>query len=149
MLGWEACIASALAIVCLCVCVRPPFNNCFDSWFQTALEVDIGFATCLCIHSPACPPTRPPMRSPCSYLEACESGSMFEGLLEDDLSVYATTAANGHESSWGGWGASWLASCRGLRSPAWLMPFCVCVCARAAAAWLVWRCGHAARRCRG
>eukprot|EP00887_Chlorella_sp_A99_P007632 scaffold20.g7632.t1 len=35
------------------------------------------------------------------YIEACESGSMFEGLLEDDLQVYATTAANGHESSWG------------------------------------------------
>ncbi len=31
---------------------------------------------------------------------------MFEGLLSDDLGVYATTAANGHESSWGGclWG---------------------------------------------
>lgn len=35
------------------------------------------------------------------YIEACESGSIFEGVLEDDLSVYATTAANGHESSWG------------------------------------------------
>ena len=35
------------------------------------------------------------------YIEACESGSIFEGLLEDDLEVYATTAANGKESSWG------------------------------------------------
>jgi len=35
------------------------------------------------------------------YIEACESGSIFEGLLEDDLNVYATTAANGQESSWG------------------------------------------------
>lgn len=35
------------------------------------------------------------------YIEACESGSMFEGLLEDDINVYATTAANSQESSWG------------------------------------------------
>lgn len=37
----------------------------------------------------------------CSYLEACESGSMFDGLLPDNITVYATTAANGQESSWG------------------------------------------------
>ena len=35
------------------------------------------------------------------YIEACESGSMFKGLLEDDLGIYATTAANEMESSWG------------------------------------------------
>jgi legumain len=36
------------------------------------------------------------------YMEACESGSMFEnGLLPDNLSIYALSAANGHESSWG------------------------------------------------
>ncbi len=35
------------------------------------------------------------------YIEACESGSMFEGLLADNISVYATTAANAEESSWG------------------------------------------------
>lgn len=35
------------------------------------------------------------------YIEACESGSMFEGILEDNLNIYATTAANPHESSWG------------------------------------------------
>lgn len=35
------------------------------------------------------------------YIEACESGSMFEGLLESDMNVYATTASNGFESSWG------------------------------------------------
>eukprot|EP00057_Strongylocentrotus_purpuratus_P003411 XP_003726596.2 PREDICTED: legumain [Strongylocentrotus purpuratus] len=34
------------------------------------------------------------------YLEACESGSMFKGLSED-LNIYATTAANPDESSWG------------------------------------------------
>ncbi|CAN8005425.1 unnamed protein product [Ixodes hexagonus] len=34
------------------------------------------------------------------YIEACESGSMFEGLLPDNLNVYATTAANGTESSY-------------------------------------------------
>lgn len=35
------------------------------------------------------------------YLEACESGSMFTGLLDPSLPIYATTAANGEESSWG------------------------------------------------
>jgi len=35
------------------------------------------------------------------YLEACESGSMFEGLLPTDINVYATTASNAKESSWG------------------------------------------------
>ncbi|VAI18126.1 unnamed protein product [Triticum turgidum subsp. durum] len=35
------------------------------------------------------------------YLEACESGSIFEGLLPGNISVYATTAANAEESSWG------------------------------------------------
>ena len=35
------------------------------------------------------------------YVEACESGSMFENILEDNLGVYAVSAANSHESSWG------------------------------------------------
>lgn len=35
------------------------------------------------------------------YLEACESGSMFEGLLPEGLNIYATTASNAVESSWG------------------------------------------------
>ena len=35
------------------------------------------------------------------YIEACESGSMFENLLTDDMNIYATTAANSVESSWG------------------------------------------------
>ena len=34
------------------------------------------------------------------YMEACESGSMFEGLLGDNLNIYATTAANAMESSY-------------------------------------------------
>jgi legumain len=33
------------------------------------------------------------------YLEACESGSMFEMLLSEDLNIYATTAASPYESS--------------------------------------------------
>jgi legumain len=33
--------------------------------------------------------------------EACESGSIFEGLLSDSLNIYATTASNSVESSWG------------------------------------------------
>ena len=35
------------------------------------------------------------------YVEACESGSIFDGLLNASLGVYAVTAANPHESSWG------------------------------------------------
>lgn len=35
------------------------------------------------------------------YLEACESGSIFEGLLPKNIDVYATTASNAMESSWG------------------------------------------------
>ena len=35
------------------------------------------------------------------YMEACESGSMFEGLLPNDANIYATTAANSQESSYG------------------------------------------------
>ena len=35
------------------------------------------------------------------YMEACNSGSMFEGLLPTDINVYATTAANPTEPSWG------------------------------------------------
>ncbi|XP_042144806.1 legumain-like [Ixodes scapularis] len=34
------------------------------------------------------------------YVEASESGSMFENLLPDDINVYATTAANSDESSY-------------------------------------------------
>jgi legumain len=35
------------------------------------------------------------------YMEACESGSMFEGLLPTNMNIYATTASNAKESSWG------------------------------------------------
>jgi legumain len=35
------------------------------------------------------------------YLEACESGSMFENVLPKNINIYAITAANSHESSWG------------------------------------------------
>lgn len=35
------------------------------------------------------------------YMEACESGSMFDGLLPTDINIYATTAANPEESSYG------------------------------------------------
>ena len=34
-------------------------------------------------------------------MEACESGSMFDKLLPDDINVYVTTAADRNESSWG------------------------------------------------
>ena len=36
------------------------------------------------------------------YIEACESGSIFEGMLDETTpNVWATTAANAMESSWG------------------------------------------------
>ncbi|KAA8521895.1 hypothetical protein F0562_012791 [Nyssa sinensis] len=35
------------------------------------------------------------------YVEACESGSVFEGMMPDDLNIYVTTASNAEESSWG------------------------------------------------
>lgn len=35
------------------------------------------------------------------YMEACESGSMFEGHIPNNIDIYVTTAANAHESSWG------------------------------------------------
>uniref|UniRef100_A0A914XBL5 Legumain n=1 Tax=Plectus sambesii TaxID=2011161 RepID=A0A914XBL5_9BILA len=35
------------------------------------------------------------------YLEACESGSMFKNVLPTNIDVYAITAANDMESSWG------------------------------------------------
>ncbi|GFQ71515.1 legumain, partial [Trichonephila clavata] len=34
------------------------------------------------------------------YIEACESGSMFENILPNNINVYATTAANSEESSY-------------------------------------------------
>ena len=41
------------------------------------------------------------MKSQVFYLEACESGSIFEGLLPKGLNIYATTAANAVEDSYG------------------------------------------------
>lgn len=35
------------------------------------------------------------------YIEACESGSLFQNMVENDLNLYITTAANANESSWG------------------------------------------------
>ncbi|GJV05129.1 vacuolar-processing enzyme [Tanacetum coccineum] len=34
------------------------------------------------------------------YLESCESGSIFEGILPEDINVYATTASNAVENSY-------------------------------------------------
>jgi len=35
------------------------------------------------------------------YLEACESGSMFQNLLPQNINIYATSASSPDESSWG------------------------------------------------
>lgn len=35
------------------------------------------------------------------YVEACESGSIFEGIMPDDLNIYVTTASSADESSYG------------------------------------------------
>jgi len=63
------------------------------------------------------------------YLETCESGSMFKGLLPESLPVYAVTAANAQESSWGTYcgdqakvGGVAIGSCLGdLFSVNWMM----------------------------
>ncbi|KAK9742043.1 hypothetical protein RND81_03G144900 [Saponaria officinalis] len=34
------------------------------------------------------------------YVEACEAGSIFEGILPNNLNIYVTTASNPDESSW-------------------------------------------------
>ncbi|KAI6672114.1 hypothetical protein NL676_006999 [Syzygium grande] len=34
------------------------------------------------------------------YIEACEAGSIFQGLLPNDIGIYATTASNAEENSW-------------------------------------------------
>ncbi|KAL9996487.1 putative legumain protein [Helianthus debilis subsp. tardiflorus] len=34
------------------------------------------------------------------YLEACESGSIFDGLFPQGLNIYTTTASNPYEDSW-------------------------------------------------
>ncbi|KAJ0609587.1 putative legumain protein [Helianthus annuus] len=44
------------------------------------------------------------------YVEACESGSIFQGLLPKNLNIYVTTASNAEESSWGTY-------CPGLTPP--------------------------------
>ncbi|KAJ4759520.1 Vacuolar-processing enzyme [Rhynchospora pubera] len=44
------------------------------------------------------------------YVEACESGSMFEGMMPDNLDIYVTTASNAVESSWGTY-------CPGMQPP--------------------------------
>nr|QFR54167.1 asparaginyl endopeptidase 1 [Momordica cochinchinensis] len=35
------------------------------------------------------------------YIEACESGSVFEGIMPENLNIYVTTASNAQESSYG------------------------------------------------
>ncbi|KAF5478450.1 hypothetical protein F2P56_005009 [Juglans regia] len=44
------------------------------------------------------------------YIEACESGSVFEGIMPKDLNIYVTTASNAQESSWGTY-------CPGMQPP--------------------------------
>lgn len=44
------------------------------------------------------------------YVEACESGSMFQGMMPKDLNIYVTTASNAVESSWGTY-------CPGMQPP--------------------------------
>ena len=34
------------------------------------------------------------------FVEACESGSIFKGLLPDDMNIYVQTASNAAEDSW-------------------------------------------------
>ena len=34
------------------------------------------------------------------YIEACESGSMFENILEDNINIYGVSASDSHKSSY-------------------------------------------------
>ncbi|KAM7253844.1 hypothetical protein ACFE04_031526 [Oxalis oulophora] len=53
------------------------------------------------------------------YMEACESGSMFEGLLPKDINIYAMTASNAEESSYAAYCSEY--NCLGdLFSVSWL-----------------------------
>jgi len=55
------------------------------------------------------------------YLEACESGSMFEDILPKNISIYTTTASNAHESSYACyWDASREAYLGDLYSVNWM-----------------------------
>ena len=66
------------------------------------------------------------------YIEACEAGSMFEGMLDDSLDIYVTTAANAHESSWATY-------CPGMRpSPA--AEFTTCLGDLYSVSWMENRC---------
>jgi legumain len=62
------------------------------------------------------------------YIEACESGSVFDGLLPSNIKVYGTTAANPWESSWGTY-------CPGM-SPAPPQEFETCLGDLYSVAWL-------------
>ncbi|GAQ89237.1 vacuolar-processing enzyme precursor [Klebsormidium nitens] len=62
------------------------------------------------------------------YIEACESGSVFEGLLPANIKIYGTTAANAWESSWGTY-------CPGM-SPAPPVEFETCLGDLYSVAWL-------------
>ena len=35
------------------------------------------------------------------YVEACYSGTVFDGMIPKDSNIYVVTAANSHERSWG------------------------------------------------
>lgn len=45
------------------------------------------------------------------YVEACYSGTIFDGMIPKDTNIYVVTAANTHESSWGYY-------CPGMNPPA-------------------------------
>jgi len=47
------------------------------------------------------------------YIEACEAGSMFEGVLPKNVSIFATTAANADENSWACYCDNDLVTCLG------------------------------------
>jgi legumain len=55
------------------------------------------------------------------YLEACESGSMFENILPDTINIFATTASSATDPSYGTYCATSVGSCLGDEySVAWM-----------------------------
>ena len=86
----------------------PLHLNNRSTWLREATSCHHGVQDVWCRHLMLLPPKKPHAVPWCRqfadlvlYVEACEAGSMFEGLLNDSLNIYVTTAANAHESSWG------------------------------------------------
>ncbi|KAL0407725.1 UNVERIFIED_CONTAM: Vacuolar-processing enzyme [Sesamum radiatum] len=78
-----------------CLVASPCFHFVLDTYALLILIFGDGAFFCTVLAN------WHPLACKVFYLEACESGSIFEGLLPEGLNIYATTASNAEESSWG------------------------------------------------